>query len=337
MNKTLNILYQSSDSYAAIMGVSIVSLLTNNKHLKELNIFILNDNISNYSITKLKLLCEEYSRKLIIIDTAAILKQLKELNVTAFGGRYTTFFKLMAIAHLELSNNKVLQIDCDTIVNGPLDELCIMDLEGYILAATYDCTMNGYKEMIGIPSTDKFYNGGVLLINQEEWIKENCEEKIINHLKTVRSSYYTADQDILNVLFRKKIKYLDLKYNFNSGFYIFGIKESMKIYDLTPVYYNTINEVETAYKNPTVYHCMGAMTGRPWEQDSIHPQNKIFDYYLNISPWVGMKKVKIKRNFIFKMQRLLYQYIPRALYIPIHRMAQHKYLKNMNKGAQNKK
>ena len=42
MNKgILNVIYQSDDNYAVVSAISIVSLLENNKHLKQINIFYL--------------------------------------------------------------------------------------------------------------------------------------------------------------------------------------------------------------------------------------------------------------------------------------------------------
>jgi lipopolysaccharide biosynthesis glycosyltransferase len=331
MKKALNVLYQSNDNYAAVTGVSVTSLLYNNKNLDEINIYILNDNISNENLAKFKKICDSYKRNLILLETDEILKRLKELKVAPFKGTYTTYFKLMALKSIKLNNGVVLQLDGDTVINGSLAELCDMNLDNAICAATFDCTLNKYKRLIDIPASDKYYNCGVLLINQKMWKKEKCEEQIVNHLKNVRNGYYTVDQDIINVLFRKKIKYLDLKYNFNSGFYIYGIKESLKMYDLKPPYYNSIEEIKEAYKNPIIYHCMGAMTGRPWEQDSIHPQNKIFDEYLAKSPWKGITKKVVTRKKIFKVQRFLYKSLPRFLYMPIHSFMQNLYLKNMNK------
>lgn len=334
MRKTLNVLYQSNDSYAAITGVSMTSLLINNEDIDEINIIVLDDKISKQNKRRMKLVCDKYHRTITFIDTDEILKTLKNLKVAPFKNTYTTYFKLFAIKNLNLKNGRVLQLDGDTVINGSLKELCDIDLTDYVCAATYDCTMNAYKQMINIPLTDKYYNCGVLLINQNEWIKNRCQEKITEHLSTVRNGYYTVDQDIINVLFRDKIKYLNLKYNFNSGFYIYGIKESLKMYDLKPEYYNTAQEVSEVIDSPILYHCMGAMTGRPWEQDSIHPQNKIFDHYLALSPWNDFEKRKVNRKPIFKIQRALYQILPRALYIPLHKFAQKKYLSDMNQVVQ---
>ena len=335
MSKTLNVLYQSNDDYAPITGVSVTSLMEHNQDLDEINIYLLNDQISNENIEKFKEACKDYHRNLMIIDTEEILTKLRdELKVAPFKGTYTTYFKLIAISSLDLPTDRVLQLDGDTIITGSLAPLCEMNLEDVVMAATYDCTMNGYKRLIDIPLTDKYYNCGVLLVNQKKWLEEDCEGQIVNHLKQVRSGYYTVDQDILNVLFRKQTKYLDLKYNFNSGFYIYGIKESLKMYDLKDEYYNTIEEVEEAYQKPIIYHCMGAMTGRPWEQNSIHPQNELFEKYLKMSRWKDFEKVAVNRKMIFKVQRWLYQILPRGLYIPLHKKVQKNYLEKMNKMVQ---
>lgn len=56
MNKDiLNVLYQSDDNYAAVSAISIASLLENNKHLKQINIFILDTSLKKavlISLTK---------------------------------------------------------------------------------------------------------------------------------------------------------------------------------------------------------------------------------------------------------------------------------------------
>ena len=332
--KILNVLYQSNNTYAVVTGVSMTSLMENNKDIDKINIFMLDDKISEENKQKMKIICEKYNRYIIFVNTESILNTLKNLKVAPFKNTYTTYFKLIAISSLNLETDRILQLDGDTIINGSLKELCDIDLENCICAATYDCTMNSYKELINIPLTDKYYNCGVLLINQNEWLKTNCQEKVIGHLANVRKGYYTVDQDIINVLFRQKIKYLDLKYNFNSGFYIYGIKESLNMYGLKPAFFDTVENIELAAKTPIIYHCMGAMTGRPWEQDSIHPQNDIFAKYLAISPWSGFEKIKVERKRIFKFQRMLYSLLPRVLYIPLHKFAQRKYLSDMNKAVQ---
>ena len=330
MKKILNVLYQSDNNYADLTGVSIASLFINNQHLDEINVYLLNDMISQENLKKMERLCKRYSRNLIIVDTREIIARLKKLNVEPYKNTYTTYFKLFAVGKLDFNTDRVLQLDGDTIINGPLDELLDMDLAGFVCAATYECILNEYKRMIDIPKNDKYYNCGVLLINKKIWDAYNCEEKIVYHLSNVRNRYFTVDQDIINVLFRDKIKYLHLKYNFNSGFYIYGIKESVKIYNLKTEYYSTLEQIKEAYECPVIYHCMGAMTGRPWERDNIHPQNDIYDEYLKQSPWKDDEKKIVNRSLLFKIQRKLYLMLPRRIYAPIHRLVLWLYLKQKN-------
>ena len=333
MEKILNVLYQSDNNYAEVTGVSIVSLLENNKMMSQINVYLLNDNIAKENLERLQTCCDTYDRTLIIVDTKEILQKLKDLKVEPYKNTYTTYFKLFAIKNLELSTDRILQLDGDTVINHSLEELLEIDLSQKVCAATYDCILNEYKPLVGIPETETYYNCGVLLINQPFWREYKCEEKITNHLLKVRNRYFTVDQDIINVLFRDKIKYLHLKYNFNSGFYIYGIKESIKIYNLKPEYYSAKSLIEEAYQDPYIYHCMGAMTGRPWEQNNIHPQNEIYNKYLELSPWKDIPKKVKQYSWLFRVQRGLYQILPSPIYSPIHRIVLKRYLRKMNTQA----
>lgn len=330
MSKILNVLYQSDDNYALPTGISMLSLFENNKHLDEINIYYLDDCISEKNIAKLKKIAEDYGRNLIFLDTTNTLKRLKELNVTPYKNTYTTYFKLLTIKDLDLPTDRILQIDGDTIINQPLDELIEMDLEGHICAATYASILNEYKEMIGIDANDKYYNCGVLMINQKYWREHDCEKQILDHLLHKRNRYFIVDQDIINILFRDNIKYMHIKFNFNSGWYIYGLDESIKIYNFKDQYYSTRQQIEEAMAKPYIDHCMGAMTGRPWEKNNIHPQNDNFNKYLAMSPWTEDDKLEVRRGFMFRAQKRLYLMLPKCIYWRIHRIALKRYMKKMN-------
>ena len=332
MSKTLNVLYQSNEYYAVITGVSMTSLMENNKELDEINFFLLNDQISKENLEKFEICCKNYGRNLTIIETDKILTRVKDdLGVAPYKGTYTTYFKLLCLKDIPISTDRILQLDGDTIINSSLEPLIDMDLNGYILAATYDCIINDYKPLVDIPPTDKYYNCGVLLVNQPEWISEDCEQQIADHLKQKRSGYLKVDQDIINVLFRHKIKYLNIKYNLNVGFYLYGINESFKIYGLKPEYFASYEDIKAACENPVINHCMGDMSGRPWEKNNIHPQNDLYESYQRISPWKDVEKAHDRRAMIFRVQRLLYQALPRGLYAEFHKFVLMQYLKNLNK------
>lgn len=330
----LNVLYQCNDAYAEVTGVSIQSLCESNMHISQLCVYLLDDHISRDNLARIASITEQFGRPLHVIDTEEMQRRLIELRVAPFKGTYTTYFKLMALSMLDVPGGKILQLDGDTIVVGSLDEIAEIDMEGALIKATYDCTMNSYKRLIGIPEEDKYYNCGVILVDLKKWKDEECESKIVEHLRNQRSAYYTVDQDIINVLFRNMIAYLDPRYNLNSGFYIYGVKESLKMYGLKTPWYDDAETIKKAMAAPAIHHCMGAMTGRPWEQNSIHPMNELYDSYRRKTPWACVAKVMPKRDAVFRVQRALYQSLPRCCYIPLHQIGQFAYLSSMNHKVQ---
>ena len=65
---------------------------------------------------------------------------------------------------------------------------------------------------------------------------------------------------------------------------------------------------------------MSAQTGRPWEHNSIHPQNALFDKYLALTPWTDADKLTVRRTFVFRAQRFAYEHLPMSIYWVIHRV-----------------
>lgn len=330
MKKKLNVLYQSNNAYAALTGISLTSLFINNCNLK-ISVYILNDNISEENIFKLKKLCKEYNNDIYFIDSEKIINKIKSLNVVPYSGNYATYLRIFAIDKLDEKIDKILSIDGDTIINKNISELCEINLDNYLCAGVCDSTQNGYKDYINIPRNESYYNGGITFFNVKKWKSDKCEEQIEYHLKNVRNKYFLGDQDILNVLFRNDYLKLNITYNFNSGFYIYGVKETFYLYDLKPNYYYSYKDVERAYNDPKIYHMMGTMTGRPWEKENIHPQKEIFEYYKKLSLWKDEESITVERSIMFKIQRRLYLFLPRKLYLFIHKMIHLHFMKKMNK------
>ena len=70
----MNIVYSSSDSYAAVAGVSLYSLMVNNSDCDELRIFIIDNHISEKNKEKLTSMCRQFGRDVTFIPIADIEK-----------------------------------------------------------------------------------------------------------------------------------------------------------------------------------------------------------------------------------------------------------------------
>lgn len=320
MSKPLNVLYQSSDLYSLVTGISLTSLFENNKDLETINVFIINDEISEENLIKFESLSTLYNRKIVFIDAKLLNMKLESSGIPKWKGRYTPYYKLIAFGEVDFQTDELLVLDSDTIVDKSLSDLQKVNLNDSLSLAVYDCLLNDYKFNIGISKFDKYYNTGVLYFNVKKWKNHNYTNRVLEHLFNIRSSYVIADQDIINVLFRKEIGALDLRYNFNPAFYIYGVRNTLSIYNLREEYYYNVKQIEFAINNVTIYHCMGAMSGRPWEQNNTHPQNELFDSYQKISPWRNVEKIKSAKSVLYIVQEKLFKYLPKPIYSLIHRI-----------------
>ena len=75
----MDILYSSSDSYAFLTGISMLSLLENNKKCQEIHIYIMDNAISKDNKEKLKQIAADYSRDLLFIPMPD-MKNLTEIG-----------------------------------------------------------------------------------------------------------------------------------------------------------------------------------------------------------------------------------------------------------------
>lgn len=89
----MDIVYSSSDSYCEIAGISMLSLLEHNRNVKELNIYLIDNNISEDNKQKLEGMIAAFGRTLTYLNHPDIEKRsATEINV----GRWniSTFYRL---------------------------------------------------------------------------------------------------------------------------------------------------------------------------------------------------------------------------------------------------
>lgn len=110
-----------------------------------------------------------------------------------------------------ISEDKVLYLDSDLIVNQSLETLFDTDLQGNLLAAVWDTD--------GIT-----FNAGVMLINNKKWRQEKLKERLIEQsivtMKEVeegRFEHFNGDQTIFNQVLQDDWLELGRAYNLQVG------------------------------------------------------------------------------------------------------------------------
>lgn len=270
----IEIIYCCDNNYIKYCIVSIISLLNNIKREQNLNIYILNDgsisDVNKYNIIKNTKNFENCNIKLIEIDK----KAFSDLPLNRDYISITTYFRLKIYDFLPTSIDKILYIDCDTIVTGDITKLWEIDLEGFMLGAADDEGGVSQVRRLGLPDTYRYFNAGVILFNLNKMRELNIYHNFLLTYYKNRHLITLQDQDILNISCVNDVKYIDLSWNANSRLYMFNELEHS---------YDDIL-AKNAALNPNIIHFTDRY--KPWNNSCKHPLRTIYKFYENKIEWI---------------------------------------------------
>ncbi len=308
----VNILYQSDDNFAFMVGVSLTSLLENADPAIYYDIYILELHYSEENKRKfisLKSRYPELQFRISFIDATPYEKVFKDLGVEAHRGSYVTYFKLLLQRIFDGTDvDKIIHIGADTLVTGNLKGLVDFDFEGCPFA------MNWTEKM-----HERYYphKGGrsciaeMIYFNLPIWKKGRCEERILRHITEIGDIYGSKDQGILNAEFEGEYAQLPLKYNVYS-FALHFSKRNLFRYHNADILLK--QEILDAIAHPEIIHYARSFLYRPCEEGEqfFEKESKLWWYYCNLSPWVGMKPISSQPALGIKEKvfRWLYRHAP---------------------------
>lgn len=300
--KRMNVLFQCDDRYAAVTGVSLTSLLENNRGWEEINIYLIDDRIHGENRLKFKMLAQQYGRAIVFLDMSEISARLEASGAPKWLGSYAAYGRLFALGLIEEELDRLLYLDSDTIVTADLGELYNMDLEENVCAMAQDALCYALYKHIGHRRDEPYYNSGVILFDAVAWKRLGCEAAVFPFITSHGGQLRFPDQDTLNSVLKGKIKRLDVKYNFFVQFLTLGIDENYYVYSLDkkPYYYSR-EEMAQAGRSAVIYHYS---TGeKPWLKDARCALAELWDKYLQLSPWAGMGKTERQSQpFMVRLQ-----------------------------------
>lgn len=303
----LVVVYSTDDNYAQHMGVSIISLLENNKHFNNIKIYVIANNITNYSKEKLNEVSNKYNRDIIFIDFNNYKNKLK-LNMK-WNISLSSYARLFVSSILPSDINKVLYFDCDTVIVDKIDELWNVNTEDYYVCGVADTVSSATKLDVGINKNESYINAGMLLINLKKWREDDIEDKFIEFIKKHNGSVTHHDQGVINGVLHLKSKVLEPKFNLMTVYYTMKREHIIFYYGIDNEFYSE-QEINESLKKPVYIHYTPGFTSRPWVKGCKHPKKNIYIEYLKISPWNDVKLEKNNQNIKVKFVNFLYNNIP---------------------------
>lgn len=290
----MNVVYACNDAYAIYAGVSMYSLMDQNQHMEQINVYIFSMKLTQASKEKLQLIAQTFHRKISFIEIGEIKEQLGFYLDTA-GYSDAILARLFIGRLLPASVERIIYFDCDIVIHDSLQDLWDTKLGDCVLAGVPEFNIHPkIREDLGLDDTMPYFNSGMLVIDVHRWREENIEAAILENAKLYNGKLNYVDQDLINLTLKGRIKILPTRYNFAHFIRYFPYRYILKI---TPSYAAiTEEEVRLAIERPAVIHFLGDQ--RPWFRGNHNPYQKYYDHYLALTPWAGTPKIKGKELYM---------------------------------------
>lgn len=260
----------SSSYYVPYLGVCIKSIMQHSSPLNYYDIIVLEKEISDYDQKLLKDEFSDYGNiSLRFFDPSKRFDGI-DLYVSSEAYSVEAYYRILIPWILE-GYKKAIVMDCDVIVKADLANLFCVDVDGFCAGGVRDIVYQGMlgggqidyleyaKNEMKMKDPYNYVNTGVMLLNLTEVRKCYTEEFIIKYTSTHK--FRIQEQDILNVLFEGKWKYLDTKWNFflKMNDWVatclqFAPEKSLKAY-------------KQAEENPYIIHY--ANQPKPWDNPGV--------------------------------------------------------------------
>ena len=313
----MNIVYSSSDSYAFLTGISLLSLFENNKDSSKIDVYIMDNNISSLNKERLNSIAVQYNRNLYFIKFPNP-EEITGRSINTGRWNLSTFGRLYMASSLPSNVHKALNIDCDTIILGSLREL-FDDYDGdFTFGGVSECINYRYKLNIGRDSNSKYFNGGLVLLNLDSIREKKYEEKFTNYIMKYGDSLGYLDQDVINAIIPENEKVeLPLKYDVLSPYFYVNYKQMKKMRHCKSFY--SLDEYNDAKKDPIIVHFTTCFLDglRPWIKGNKHPYLNKFLEFKSMSPWKNDNLKEDNRSKFSKLISFLVKIMPKFILLPI--------------------
>ena len=208
-SKEIPVFFSTDDKYIPYLDVAISSLIENASKEYRYRIIVLNTGLIADDVAKIKQ-NEREGFAIDFVDISAEIENIKSRFKNVYHFSVVTYYRLF-IASLFPQYDKVVYLDCDLVVLGDISELYHTELNDNILAAVPDHFVRSTgefrkyaKKAIGV-NPDGYVNAGVLVINLEQFRKNEIEEQFIRLITEYDFDLLDPDQAYLNYLCQNKI------------------------------------------------------------------------------------------------------------------------------------
>jgi len=304
----MNVIYASDNNYARHVGVAITSLFDHNRTMEEMTVYLIDDGISEENHRHLDDVAEQYGRKITYIPfekykEKLILNNEWELPISAYA-------RLFIADMVPDTVDRILYLDCDTVVSDSLEELWNTDMDGKTIAAVEDVASCVFWQETGLEKQFRYICSGVILIDMKKWRETCAQTRLLSYLDSRQGVVRHHDQTILNGVFWNDCYMLHPRYDVLTPTFLMSYENLKAYFRLWDQYYSK-REIQESVRKPAIIHFTSANIGRPWE-NSAHPRANIYQDYWKKSAWKEAPWGTFRPSYDAVQRRAywLYQHVP---------------------------
>lgn len=217
--KQIPIFFACDDNYIPFLGVALSSLKENASRDYDYRIIVLNEGLKKENKTRISRL-EDDHLKIEYFDISPTINKLREALSLRLRDYYSVaIYYRMFIPTLFPELDKAIYLDGDIVVLGDISEFYNTNIDGKLVAAINDRLVLDTPEFVryvedgvGI-SAKEYFNSGVLVMNLDEFRKQDIESQFLHLLLEYNFDSVCPDQDYLNVLCRHAKVMLPIGWN----------------------------------------------------------------------------------------------------------------------------
>lgn len=267
----ITLIVASDNHYAILLGALIKSIEENHKTSEKIDLYIIDDGISESNRKKISQTATPAVTTLYWFKTREVLPPGIRIPVDKSAFPITTYLRLFAPYIIPAEIHRFIYLDVDMIMLEDVSKLWHIDLQGRLLGAVQDLSKTVGSDWGGIPHYQKFgfkaddlyFNAGLIVGDAVRWRKEDVSNRVIKAISDNLHEVNLADQYGLNVVLNNQWLPLDERWN---AFSALDIKDPYLIHflDIKPIF--------KTYRSSPAYR-------------------EEFYKYLDLTPWKDFKPI----------------------------------------------
>ena len=299
----IHVCFATNDRYAPHAAALVVSIMRNKCSSEEIAFYFLSDKTSSHVQDTFRKMSQQWGFTLHIIEVSDELFK----DFPLFNKSRAPYFRILMDRMLPQSLDKVLYLDCDTIVATSLSPLWETDISGKYAAVVAEAISVSH-----MPVDGPYFNSGMMLLNLKKYREENMAEKVIQWGKTYPERIRFPDQDMFNSAFQGNVVYLPYKWNV-FGTYLLDVHVQNEFVSVP----NFLQELQEAEKDPGIIHFLS----KPWVHDCEHVCRRLYWKQAKQTPFYNRIVFEYYKSYFFPLitdilklpERLLRRWIVKPL------------------------